>query len=91
MKKYEVVGERMTLKAATADAAKAEAHDVHGWHVVELAKAKAQDVLGGPSEASRVAWCVRGPKRAVILRLPVASPELPPQFAIEPFRLVDAE
>lgn len=52
------------LASTTAADARVEAHDVHGWHVLPPAYGPVWPVTGVPSAA---VWCVRGPRRAVII------------------------
>lgn len=57
------VGDAVQLMAGDAEEARTEAHDEYRWHV--LGKAPPGTVPEGAPD-SRVGWCVRGQRRAVI-------------------------
>ena len=59
------IGEPVRLQATTTEAARAEAHDVHRWHV--LGKAPSGTVAEGTPDG-RCGWCVRGSRRALIFK-----------------------
>ena len=67
MKKFIPVGNPVSLAASDPDGARAEAHDTHRWHVLGTAP-KGSVIAGSPPADKRVAWCVRGKRRAIVLR-----------------------
>ena len=86
MKKYTPIGKPVPLTARSPAAARDEAHAAHRWHVLGTAP-KGSVIEGSPPADKRVAWCVRGNRRAIVLR---SSHGAGARYSIQEFMVEEA-